>query len=154
MTLADYEAFLRNNVPMIKFSGLSLETVDEQQCIVKMPFIAENKNHVQSMYLGSLVIGAEVSAGILAFHLIHTHQINSTVVFKNFSGAFLKLALNDVYFICADASAINAALDEIQTTGKRVNVDVNVIAVEDRHNTTEPIATFTMTVSMKPLSTQ
>jgi hypothetical protein len=149
MQITDYEKFLRDNVPMIDFSGLSIVDINEAQCVVKMPFAAQNKNHVQSMYLGSLVIGAEVSAGILAFHLIHANKVNSTVVFKSFNGSFLKLVKGDAYFICKDAAIIRNGLKEASTTQQRVNVMVRVIAVEDLNNLSEPVATFEMAVSMK-----
>lgn len=147
--IKEYEAFLQHNVPMIAFSELEVAKIDQEQCIIKMPFIGKNKNHVQSMYLGSLTIGAEVSAGILAFHLIKMMGINSTVVFKDFQASFLRLAKKDVYFICNDVETVKRSLKETATTKERVNFGVKVIGVEDLNNVAEPVAVFDITASVK-----
>lgn len=147
--IKEYEAFLQQNVPMIAFSELSIVKIDETQCVIKMPFIDKNKNHVQSMYLGALTIGAEVSAGILTFHMIKTLDIISTVVFKDFQASFLRLAKKDVYFICSDIEKVKASLVETNQTKQRVNFGVQVIAVEDLNHLDEPVATFNITASVK-----
>ncbi len=149
--IKEYETFLQHHVPMIAFSELEIIKIDQEQCIVKIPFIDKNKNHVQSMYLGALTIGAEVSAGILAFHMIKVMGINSTVVFKDFQASFLRLAKKDVYFICSDIQIVKDSLQETNKTKQRVNFGVNVIAVEDLNNLDERVAEFNITTSVKVL---
>ncbi|MFN7096333.1 MAG: YiiD C-terminal domain-containing protein [Gammaproteobacteria bacterium] len=150
--IKEYEAFLQQNVPMIAYSELSIAKIDQEQCIVKMPFIDKNKNHVQSMYLGSLTIGAEVSAGILTFNMIKMMGINSTVVFKESKATFLRLAHQDVYFICSEVQKIKESLQQAQETKQRVNFNLPVIAVEDLNKLDEQVAVFEFTTSVKLLT--
>src|SRR3989338_10743411 len=149
MQMQAYEEFLRKNVPMIDFSQLSIERLDNNQCIVKMPFISQNKNHVQSMYFGSMLIGTEAAAGILAlFHLEQAKQ-GPVLVFKDISGDFLKRAEADTYFICKDSEIIMNAVKESVETKQRVNAKLHVIGVLDVNNLDEKVSDFYLTISIK-----
>jgi|SRR6185437_15103742 len=149
MLIKEFEDFLRQNVPMIDYSQLSIEHLDRKKCIIKMPFIPQNKNHVNSMYFGSILIGTEVSAGILAFYHLKQDKQNSTVVFKDVAGNFLRRSEADTYFICNDSKAIADAIKEAAITKERVNVTVNVIGVTDLNKLDEKVSDFKITVSVK-----
>lgn len=149
MIIKEFEDFLRQNVPMIDYSGLNIEYLDHEKCIIKMPFIPQNKNHVNSMYFGSILIGTEVSAGVLAFYHLKCDKQNSTVVFKDVCGSFLKRAEADTYFICSDSAAISEAIKEATRTKQRVNVTVNVIGVTNLNDLNEKVSDFKITVSVK-----
>ncbi len=148
MSIREYEKFFEQ-VPMIIFSQLSIVSLDDKACIVKMPFIAENKNHLNSMYFGSIMIGTEVPAGILGLYHIKKMQQDSTVVFKDIAGGFLKRAESDVYFVCEDSEAIIAAVKETAETKARVNVTLTVIGVTDLTNRDEKVSEFKITLSVK-----
>ncbi len=149
MLTKEFEDFLRQNVPMIEYSQLSIEHLDNEKCIIKMPFIPQNKNHVNSMYFGSILIGTEVSAGVLAFYYLKQNDHNSTVVFKDVAGNFLKRAEADTYFICNDSKLIADAIKKAAATKERVNVTVNVIGVTDLNKPDEKVSDFKITVSVK-----
>ncbi|MCC2625441.1 MAG: aromatic compounds catabolism [Burkholderiales bacterium] len=149
MLAKEFEDFLRQNVPMIEYSQLSVEHLDNEKCIIKMPFIPQNKNHVNSMYFGSILIGTEVSAGVLAFYYLKQDNHNSTVVFKDVAGNFIKRSETDTYFICNDSKLIADAIKKAAKTHERVNVTVNVIGVTDLSKPDEMISDFKITVSVK-----
>lgn len=144
----ELEAFLHENVPMIKYSNISLEEITEECAVAKIPFVEQNKNHVNSVYFGSLAIGADVAAGGLAFYHIESKEINSTVVFKDFTANFIKRAEGDTYFICRDKEIIEAGIAEMLKTKKRINFPLKVIATMNLQ-TCEPVAEFILTTSIK-----
>jgi len=149
MQIKEFEDFLRQNVPMIDFSGLSIVHLDYDKCIVKMPFTPQNKNHIQSMYLGSIIIGTEVSAGILTAYYLRSGNHDLSIVFKNIAGDFIKRAESDTYFICTDSQLISDAIKQAATTKERLNVTVNVIGVTDLNKMDYKISDFKITVSIK-----
>jgi len=149
MLIKEFEDFLRQHIPMIDFSQLTIEYLKDDKCIVKMPFIPQNKNHLQSMYFGAILIGTEVAAGILTLYHIKAGNDNSTLVLKDIAGDFLRRAEGDVYFICEDSQAIANAVDETARTKKRVNATVRVFGVMDLNKPDEKISDFNITVSVK-----
>lgn len=146
-----YEKFLRQNIPMLDFSKLEVAKIDDTQCIIKLPFIPENKNHLQSMYLGSQVMAGEVSAGLMTHHLINKLKINSGVVIKDLQVNFLRLAKSDIYFVFNDIGIVTKSLQETQKTKERVNFSIKVIGVEDLNNLAEPVSSFMITISVKAI---
>lgn len=149
MLIKKFEDFLKQNIPMINDSQLSITKLDDRQCIIKMPFIRQNKNHVGSMYFGAITIGTEVAAGILAFNYLDKYNLEPLLVFKDISGGFLRRAESDTYFICSDYQAISAALKELTETQQRINVTVSVIGVTDLTKLDEKISDFKITISIK-----
>lgn len=142
------ETFLHKSVPMIKYANISLEEITEEFAIAKIPFTEQNKNHVNSVYFGSLAIGADVAAGGLAFYHIESKCLDSTVVFKDFNANFIKRAEGDTYFICKDKDIIESSIREMLLTKKRVNFPLTVIATTNL-KTYEPVAEFILTTSIK-----
>lgn len=149
MLIKEFEDFLKQNVPMIDFSHLNIVHLDYDKCIVKMPFIAQNKNHLQSMYLGSIVIGTEVSAGILAAYQLRHDKHDSSIIFKNIAGDFIRRAESDTYFICTDSRLISNGIKKAAITKERLNIKVNVIGVTDLNNMDDKVSDFTITISIK-----
>lgn len=149
MSIERYEQFLKQNVPMIEYSKLSIVHLDDQKCIIKMPFISQNKNHVNSMYFGSIAIGTEVAAGILGLHYLERYNLMPLLVFKDISGSFLRRSESDTYFICNDYHSIAQAVKDLIESKGRVNVSVNVIGVTDLNNLDEKISDFKITISIK-----
>ncbi len=148
LTIEEFENFLKTNVPMIEYSGMSILKLDEDQSVIKMPFISQNMNHVQSMYFASLAIGADAAAGVLALYNLNIKNVNSTVVFKDFKANFIRRANSDVFFICKDREIINDSINLATEKRERVNFPVRVVATQDL-NKIDPVAEFKLTVSIK-----
>lgn len=149
MSIKKYEDFIKQNVPMINYSQLSITQLDDKCCIIKMPFIPQNKNHVNSMYFGAITIGTEVAAGILAYHYLDMNNLAPLLVFKDIAGSFLRRAESDTYFICNDFQAISSGIKDLISTQSRVNVTVGVIGVSDLSKPDEKVSDFKITISIK-----
>ena len=114
-----------------------------------MPLDRRTRNHVKSMYIGAMVVGVDLVTGFTAMLKILESKKNIILIFKDLKANFLKRAEGDVHYICREAKAISAAVEETINTGERVNIAVPVIATVPDSFGEEPVATFTITLSMK-----
>ncbi len=136
-------------VPLIFYCRPSVIRLNDKTTIVKIPFRRRNKNHLQSLYFGSLSVGADVAGATLAMHLIRKSRQNISLVFKDFKADFLKRPEGDTHFICNDGQAIKRLIDESITSGERVNMPLKIIATVPKISLDEPVAEFVLTLSLK-----
>jgi len=136
-------------IPVLLFLGPVVERLDEKGCSVRIPFGWRSRNHVGSMYFGALCAGADLAGGLPAARLIWDKFKKVSVVFADVKGEFLKRADGDVLFTCDDGYAVAAAVRQADATGERVTVPVHVVAtVPDKYGD-EPVARFTLGLSLK-----
>lgn len=142
-------AFGLFKIPLIFIVRPVILRLDKKSCEVKIPLNYITKNHVGSMYFGVLAVGADLAGGLLMLDAIEASGKKVNFIFKDFTADFLKLAKSDVHFICHEGKKITTAVHETIKTGKRVNSTVNLIATTPKVSGDEPIAKFTLTVSVK-----
>ena len=139
-------------VPIILFTSPSVIEVNDQRCEVRIPLGYRTKNHVGSMYFGSLAVGADLCVGMLAMEAVKSLGAKMAPVFKDFNVEFKKLAKGDVHFISEEGDKVSAAVKAAQTTGQRQNVTVHGYAVVPAVDPNEVVMEFTLTLSVKDLS--
>lgn len=123
--------------------------VSAERCEVILPLNWRTRNHLRSMYFGALCIGADVSGGLIAFHLASSMKANISFVFKDLQANFLKRAEDDVHFSCEDGPVIQDLVRRTMETGERQEALVHVTARVPRKLGEEPVATFALTLSLK-----
>ncbi len=136
-------------IPLIYFCRpkvLKLNTIEIESVI---PLRRRTKNHLNSMYFGALSIGADLSGGILAGHIIQLSGEKINLVFKDFNAKFLKRAEGDVHFHCGDGKAIQSLVYQAIKTGERQNYPLSVLATVPAKFGNEPVAEMTLTLSIK-----
>ena len=101
------------------------------------------------MYFGVLAAGADVAGGLIAMRLIQEEGNLVSLVFKDFQASFLKRAEGDVHFICEDGEAIRKLVQKATESGERENMPVHVVATVPSQSGPEPVAEFTLTLSLK-----
>ena len=136
-------------IPLMFFCRPKIIKINDQQVIVKIPFRRKVKNHVNSMYFGALAVGADLSGAYLAFHHINKTDKKIKLIFKDFHADFLKRAEGDVHFICNDGDKIKALINQVVSKQERCSTTVNVNAFVPSKFKDEPIAKFTLTLSLK-----
>ena len=136
-------------IPMIWFCRPSVVEIDKDHCILKIKLNRKTKNHLNSMYIGALNVGADLAGGILARELTKRSGRKLPPVFKNMQADYLKRAEGDVYFTCNEGQKINELVHQVIDTGKRINQPVNIIATVPEKFGNEPIAKFILTLSLK-----
>ena len=143
-----WQVFLlgRFKIPMLGYTGLKLEDIDDEKAIVKIKLKRRTKNHLNSMYFGALAVGADVAGGVHAFYFAQKHNKKVSFAFKGMSCEFIKRAESDCTFISKDGKKVENAILKSIATGDRIN-DTTHVDVFDAEK--ELVATFEMIVSVK-----
>ena len=139
-------------VPLIWLCRPKLLALDDTHVEVKIPLKRRTKNHLNSMYFGVLAVGADVAGGFLAMSKSQQQGEKISLAFKGVNGQFLKRPEGDVHFTCRDGDLINDMLAETMKTGERVNQPVTIVATFPTLHGDEPMAEFTLTLSIKKVS--
>jgi len=90
-----------------------------------------------------------VAGGLIAFHLMQTQKARVSFVFKDVAASFLKRPEGDVHFSCEDGPLIQELMRRTLATGEREEATVHVTARVPSKLGDEPVATFTLTLSLK-----
>ncbi len=136
-------------IPMIMFCAPRVVKLDEEGCDLLIPLGYRTRNHLGSMYFGALHVGADLAGGLNAARLMMKGLGGVNLVFKDCRSEFLKRADGDVLFSCRDGVRVRAAMEETTATGERVHVPVEIVATVPKKYGDEPVARFTLTLSMK-----
>ncbi len=145
-------AFLRLfslRIPSLLFIGPRVLELDEEGCAVEIPLGLRTKNHLGSMYLGVLCAGADVASGLNAAWLIFREHRGVKLSFKDLKADFLKRADGDVVFRSRGGARVREAVEQAAATGERLTIPVEVVATVPGNYGEEPVARFTMGLSMK-----
>ncbi len=137
------------SVPMIFWTKPSILEISSEHIALKIPLMRRTRNHLKTMYFGTLAVGADCAGGYLAMKLIRNKGYKISLVFKDMQANFLKRAEGDVHFICYDGAAITQAVEQAQQSKERVNLPVRIIATVPSKLGNEPVADFTLTLSLK-----
>jgi len=136
-------------IPLINFVRLKMVTRDENKCVLSMPLNRKTKNHVNSIYFACMTAGADLTAGFPV--IIETIRLKKNIVpiFKDMSAEFYKRAEGETYFTSYQNKEINDLIQKAISTGERHNLPVNIIATVPKAFGDEPIAKFTLNLSLK-----
>lgn len=136
-------------IRLIGFVGAKLHSYSETKTVIKIPLNKRTRNHLGSMYFGALATGADVTGAWIAFDYLAKTKAKVSIVFKDTKAEFLKRADGDVYFTATDGPKVIAAFNETLEDKQRKNIEIEVLAtVPDKYGV-EPVARFTMTLSMR-----
>lgn len=137
-------------IPMLFFISPSVVELSDEKCVVKVPLSRRTRNHLRSMYFGALAAGADCAGGLIAMRLIQTEgEGKVSLIFKDFHADFLKRAEGDVHFTCTQGSEIQALVRKTIESGERENLAVQVTATVPSKMGEDPVARFTLTLSLK-----
>lgn len=136
-------------IRLIGFVGARLVEYTDEKTVVRIPLNRSTRNHLNSVYFGALAVGADVTGAWIAFDYLAKTKKNVSIVFQDMKAEFLKRADGDVYFTCVDGQKVVNAFNETIADGERKSIPIEVIAtVPDKHGS-EPVARFSMTLSMR-----
>lgn len=120
------------------------------RCVVRIPlnFITRRRD-IRAMYLGTLCMGADVAAGLIAFQLVRERRQKVSFIFKDLRAEFLKRAEGDVLFTNVDGPLIQDLIARALESGERQEATVHVVATVPSKLGDEPVARFELTLSVK-----
>jgi len=136
-------------IPMLLFLGPRVLRLDEDGCEVLIPLGLRSRNHVGVMYVGALCAGADLASGLNALRPIRERHRRVVPLFKDLSASFLKRADGDVVFRSDEGRRVAEAVARADETGERVTIPVEVVARVPARHGDEPVARFTMGLTLK-----
>lgn len=138
------------NVFLLWLIRPSIKELNHDRCIVKVPlnFITRRRD-IRAMYLGTLCMGADVAAGLIAFRIVQERKERINFIFKDMKAEFVKRAEGDVLFTNNDGPVIQDLIRRALETGERHEATVHVTATVPAKLGDEPVAKFELTLSIK-----
>ena len=138
------------NVPFLFLARPKVVELNANRCVIKVPLNwMTRRRDIRAMYLGTLCMGGDVAAGLIAFHLVEQQKVNVSFIFKDMKASFLKRAEDDVVFTNDNGPLIQDLLRRTLETGERQEATVHVTATVPTKLGAEPVATFELTLSLK-----
>jgi acyl-coenzyme A thioesterase PaaI-like protein len=136
-------------IPMLFFISPTVVELSEKRCVVRVPLTWRTRNHLGSMYFGVLAAGADSAGGLMAWRLIEESGKDIALIFKDFHAKFLKRAEGDVFFTCEQGDEIADLVRDVASSAERKSMPVRVTATVPSKLGSEPVAEFTLTLSLK-----
>jgi len=115
-------------VPMIFYCKPSVIEISSKSVTLKIPFIRRNRNHLGSMYLGALCVGADITSALLSLSIIKESGKKILPIFKDFKANYYKRAEGDVHFVCNQGDEIQNMIQEVIQNKVRINKKIDVLA--------------------------
>ena len=141
-----FRLFLLSKLPSAYFAGVRVREVDEEKCVVTVPYKWFSKNPFRSTYFACLSMAAEMSTGSLAMaHLYKRKPAVSMLVIK-VESTYYKKAVGTTFFTCNDGGLFEKAIDETTATGEAREVKARSVG---KNKEGEVIAEFFVTWSFK-----
>ncbi|MEA2491255.1 MAG: hypothetical protein QOH21_3047 [Acidobacteriota bacterium] len=124
--------------------------LNADRCVIRVPLNwITRRRDIRAMYLGTLCMGADVAAGLIAFEMVADKKVNVSFIFKDMQANFLKRAEGDVIFTNNDGPVVQELIRRTLETGERQKATVRVTATVPKKLGDEPVATFGLTLSLK-----
>tara|TARA_Y100001954_G_scaffold211407_1_gene238254 strand:+ start:231 stop:701 length:471 start_codon:yes stop_codon:yes gene_type:complete len=135
-------------IPLLFYCRPKIVLLTDSKVQFKIKLKRRVKNHLGSMYLGALAVGADLASGYFAFHYLQKYKKSISLIFKDFHADFYKRSMGDVLFTCEMGKEIKDLIDKSLVTDKRLNLPVTVTATVPSISD-EVVAKFTLTLSVK-----
>ena len=141
-----FRMFLLYKLPAAFFSGVRINQVDENKCIVSIPFKWLTQNPFQSAYFASLSMAAEMSTGVLAMMHIYKRKPAVSMLVTKMEANYFKKATGKTFFLCEDGKQIRNIIEATIRTGEANAIIVKSVGTNKQG---EAIADFYFTWSFK-----
>jgi hypothetical protein len=150
MNTATVRLWALQNVFFLWLASPKIVELTDDRCVVKVPLNWRTRRRdIHAMYLGTLCMGADVAAGLIAFKLVADRKVRVSFIFKDMKAEFLKRAEGDVLFTNDDGPLVQELMRRTLESGERQEATVNVVATVPDKLGSEPVARFALTLSLK-----
>ena len=139
-------------IPLLWYLKPVVMEMDDKRCVIKIPLNRRSKNHLNSMYFAALCAGADCAGGLFAMKLIRQSGEKVSLAFKDFHAEFHKRAEGHTYFVCEQGEEIAAFVKQVLESDERHHMPMKITAKCPDKLADEPVAEFTLTLSLKKKS--
>jgi hypothetical protein len=136
-------------IPMIGFVGPKLIALSDEEIVLKVPYKRRTLNHLKSIYLGALVVGADLAAGFHAFYIGKAMKRNPSLVFKYIKGDFIQRPMGDVYFVSDDGLKVRDMIERSIKNGERITEGIHIKVFTNYPENPIHCADFELGLSLK-----
>lgn len=137
-------------LPSSWFWGIKIKRLDDQSCVIQLPYSWRTKNPFKSIYFAAQAGAAELSTGLLMRRAMAGKPPISMLV-VGFQMEFLKKADEKIFFTCAQGDEIQAAIGQLET-GHALSLTLPLVS-EGRNAAGVVVSRAVITWSMKPRRT-
>ena len=141
--------YMLGNLPAGLFSGMRVDSLNDQICVTSVPYRWQTRNPFRSTYFAVLAMAAELSSGAPAMVAVRGAPESVALIIVGIEGEFLKRAEGRTTFTCSDVAKLNGAIEETIRTGEAVQMQVTT---EGRSPDGTVVARFKFTWSFKKRS--
>jgi uncharacterized protein DUF4442 len=138
--------FLLKNLPNAFFSGVRIRDINEERCVVTVPYKWLTKNPFRSTYFACLSMAAEMSTGALC--LVHLYKRNPPVsmLVVKVESEYFKKATGRSTFTCEDGALIRDTIERAVMSGEAQTVKAKSVG---KNEDGAVVAEFFVTWSFK-----
>lgn len=98
------------------FWSIRVDDIDENMCVVRLPFSWRTQNPFKSVYFSALAGAAELSTGLLCHYLMSDMGRFSMWVVE-FRARFVKKATSPIFFSCHQGLELKEILSKLTEKG-------------------------------------
>ena len=105
--------FLFFKLPSAYWSGVSVKSIDNNECVVSVKLNWFNKNPFKSIFWAVQGMAAELSTGMLVSKQINDRKINVSMLVISSSSNFYKKAVGRIKFNCIQGNELKNIFDKL-----------------------------------------
>ena len=140
------------SVPLIALVRPKVIEISAEQTEIVIPLNYLTRNHLGSMYFGTLAIGADLSVGLypaLAFEKARKEGKSVSYAFKSMKMSFLKRPDGDAHFTVKGSKLLEAFIEKVMTSDERHEIPLPGVVTVPKKYGGEPVAEFELILSAK-----
>ena len=142
-------AWAFRKIRLISYVRPRVVDLTDERCEIVVPLSWRTRNHLRSMYFGALCTGADAAAALIGLKASRKTGDRVAVIFKDMRAEFFKRAEADVHFACEQGREILDLIEKADASGERQYLPIHVVATVPKLFASEPVARFTLTLSVK-----
>jgi hypothetical protein len=141
--------FLFFKLPSAFWSGVRVQAISSEQCIVTVKHRWFNQNPFKSIYFAVQAMAAELTSGALVMMQIKKSKRNISMLVANNNGNFSKKATGRITFTCNDGHLIQDAIQKTITTGEGQTIWMKSIGKNEKGEQVSEL-NFEWSIKLKP----
>lgn len=133
-------------LPSAFFSGVRIQSITEERCVVAVPYKWFSQNPFRSTYFACLAMAAEMTTGVLGLMQITGRKPAVSMLVVSIEGNFFKKATDVTSFVCENGKEFERLVDEAIATGESKTIKATSTG---KNKAGEIVAEFYITWSFK-----
>lgn len=141
-----FSLFLLKSMPAAFFSGVRMRSLNEEECMVSVPYTWSSRNPFRSTYFACLAMAGELSTGALAMLHVRDTEKKVSMLMLEMEAKFHKKAKDTTWFLSKDGRLIQAAVQYAVGKGQSQTCKAYTVGIDKEGNC---VAEFWITWSFK-----